>query len=161
MKKSGIVISILIFIIFILIFCFIYFSGILALNKNAKSEWDVSIVNIQSKNQIGDAANDSAPVYDKTTATFKTLLTSPGDSITYDITIKNKGKIDAKLNKIIMGETTSSDIVAEISGVKEGQILKAGQSHYAHVVISYDKSASKKSEILKSSLSVKLDYIKM
>lgn len=160
MKKSNIIISVLIFVIFILVFCFIYFSGVLVFNKKSDDGLGVSIVNIQSKEQIGGASNESAPVFDKTSATFKSNFATPGDYITYEITIENNGKEDAKLKKIVMGDTNNTAITSEISGVSEGQLLKAGQSHFALVTIKYDENAQKSPESLKSSLTVKLDYVK-
>lgn len=158
MKKSNILIGILVFILFIMVICIIYYSGILIAGKNKDNDWDISIINVQSKDQVGSASNGAAPVYDKTTATFKTILVMPGDSITYEVTVENKSKIDAKVKKITTSKVDNNAILFETSGIKEGQVLKAGARHSMFVKVSYDKDIKTEPEVLKSSLTVKIDY---
>lgn len=158
MKKSNIIIGILVIILLIMTGFVAYYSGVLLFGKKSDSNWNVTFVNIQSKDQVGEADNDGAPIYDKTSATFKTILVNPGDSITYEVTIENKGKIDAKVKKINISEVNNEAIVFDVSGVKEGQVLKAKEKQTMLVTVSYNKDFQNEPESLKSTLTVKIDY---
>ena len=68
--------------------------------SNIASNFLVKITDIQSTVQSGSASDAQEPTHDNTTATFKTNLVSPGDSMKYDITVENQGNIDAVLESI-------------------------------------------------------------
>ena len=59
--------------------------------SNITSDWKVLITDIQSKTLSGAATDAETPSHTETTATFKTNLVSPGDSMQYDITVENRG----------------------------------------------------------------------
>lgn len=75
------------------------FATKLEVNGNAEitGEWDVEITNIVASAVEGDA-KPGTPTFTNTTAQFDTDLLKPGDSVTYTITIANKGTIDATLS---------------------------------------------------------------
>ena len=160
MKKNHIIIMTLIGIIFIMSLAFAAFSSLLTINGNASidNSWNVEITNIVSKNKIGNASNNGEPVYTKTSATFKTVLISPGDSMTYDVTIKNKGTVDAKLKKITLTNSNNPAIIFETSGIKENDVLIV-HSVSGRNPIKYNDEITSQPEVLNASLTVKLDYI--
>ena len=49
--------------------------------SNITSNWSVKITDIQSKVISGTPTDSQSPSYTDTTATFKTRLTSPGDTM--------------------------------------------------------------------------------
>ncbi|MBR2708568.1 MAG: hypothetical protein IKE90_03965 [Bacilli bacterium] len=161
MKKNHIIIMTLIGIIFIMSLAFAAFSSLLTINGNASidNSWNVEITNIVSKNKIGNASNNGEPVYTKTSATFKTVLISPGDSMTYDVTIKNKGTVDAKLKKITLTNSNNPAIIFETSGIKENDVLKVNEEQIFTVKVKYNDEITSQPEVLNASLTVKLDYI--
>ncbi len=161
MKRKYIIIGILVVIICLLVVGFAAFSTNLTINGTARidSKWDVEIINIVSKDKVGSASDTSAPIYTKTSATFKTTLVSPGDSMTYDVTVKNSGTLDAKVDKITLTDSNNPAIIFETSGINEGDILEASDTHTFTVKVSYDKDVTSQPATLNASLTVKLDYV--
>lgn len=161
MKKNHIIIMILVSIIFIMSVGFAAFSSILSINGTASIDntWNVEIINIISKDKVGSASNNGEPVYTKTSATFKTSLISPGDSMTYDVTIKNKGTIDAKLKKISLTDSNNPAIIFETSGINEGDVLKVNEEKIFTVIVKYNSNTTSQPDLLNASLTVKLDYV--
>ena len=71
------------------------------------SKWDVQIIGISSGTPTGTGENAIAPSYTGTTANMEANLYVPGDAMTYDITIKNNGTIDAVLSDIIKSNSNN------------------------------------------------------
>ena len=125
--------------------------------SNITSNWSVKITDIQSKVVNGTPTNASEPTHDDTTATFRTRLTSPGDTMQYDVTISNEGDIDAKLDKITVPESTNSAIGFEVKGIEEGSLLEAKQTAILTVTVKYNDVTEQPSD-LTADLEVTLDY---
>ena len=125
--------------------------------SNITSNWNVKITNIQSKVVSGAPTDAETPDYTDTTATFKTRLTSPGDTMQYDVTVSNEGDIDAKLDRINVPESTNPAIGFEVSGIKEGSLLEAKQSAILTVIVKYNDVTEQPSD-LTADLEVTLDY---
>ena len=125
--------------------------------SNITSNWSVKITDIQSKVVNGTPANASAPTHTDTTATFRTTLTSPGDTMQYDVTVSNEGDIDAKLDKITIPESTNPAIGFEVKGIEEGSLLEAKQTALLTVTVKYNDVTEQPSD-LTADLEVTLDY---
>ena len=125
--------------------------------SNITSNWSVKITNIQSKVVSGAPTDAQNPSYTDTTATFKTRLTSPGDTMQYDVTVSNEGDIDAKLDKITVPESTNPAIGFEVSGIKEGSLLEAKQTAILTVTVKYN-NVTEQPDDLTADLKVTLDY---
>ena len=125
--------------------------------SNITSNWNVKITNIQSKVVNGTPSDVTAPAHTDTTATFKTKLTSPGDTMKYDVTVSNEGDIDAKLDKINVPESTNPAIDFEVSGIEEGSLLEAGNKAILTVIVKYNEVTSQP-EDLTANLEVTLEY---
>ena len=125
--------------------------------SNITSNWSVKITDIQSKVVNGTPANASDPTHTDTTATFRTTLTSPGDTMQYDVTVSNEGDIDAKLDKITIPESTNPAIGFEVSGIEEGSLLEAKQTALLTVTVKYNDVTEQPSD-LTADLEVTLDY---
>ena len=125
--------------------------------SNITSNWSVKITDIQSKVVNGTPANASAPTHTDTTATFRTTLTSPGDTMQYDVTVSNEGDIDAKLDKITIPESTNPAIGFEVKGIEEGSLLEAKQTALLTVIVKYNNVTEQPSN-LTADLKVTLDY---
>ena len=125
--------------------------------SNITSNWSVKITDIQSKVVNGTPANASEPTHTDTTATFRTTLTSPGDTMQYDVTVSNEGDIDAKLDKITIPESTNPAIGFEVSGIEEGSLLEAKQTAILTVTVKYNDVTEQPSN-LTADLEVTLDY---
>ena len=126
--------------------------------SNITSDWKVLITDIQSRNVVGRAENAEEPSHTETTATFKTNLYLPGDSITYDVTVENQGSIDAVLKTIQKSDSNNNAIIFETSGIQEGEVLKASESTKFSVTVSYNASTTSQPSNITSDLEVTLDY---
>ena len=122
------------------------------------SNWDVQITNITQGTPTGTGENAVAPSYTVTTATMEANLYSPGDAMTYEITIQNKGTIDAVLSKITKSDSNNPAILFETSGVNEGDTLLAGETAKMTVKISYNSSVTSQPENLSAEMAVTLEY---
>lgn len=125
--------------------------------SNITSNWSVKITDIQSKVVNGTPANASEPTHTDTTATFSTTLTSPGDTMQYDVTVLNEGNIDAKLDKITIPESTNPAIGFEVSGIEEGSLLRSKETAILTVIVKYNNVTEQPSN-LTADLEVTLDY---
>ena len=125
--------------------------------SNITSNWSVKITNIESKVVSGAPTDAQSPSYTDTTATFKTRLTSPGDTMQYDVTVSNEGDIDAKLDKITVPESNNPAIGFEVKGIREGSLLEAKQSAILTVIVKYNDVTEQPSD-LTADLEVTLDY---
>ena len=127
--------------------------------SNIGSEWNVLITDIESNVLSGQAEDVELPHSDGTTATFKTNLVSPGDSMQYDIKVENQGSIDAVLKSITKTDSNNDAIVFEISGIEQGDVLKADDYTIMHVTVTYNSSITSQPNTLTSDLELTLDYV--
>jgi len=137
-KFKKIVILILVATIFIMSSAYALLYRNLRINGNASivASWKVGITGIKEGTKIGSAVSTSVPSYTISTASFDAQLENPNDSIEYIITIKNSGKIDAKLNNITSTQSGNNSIVYEIIGINENDVLKAGESVEVKIKVS-------------------------
>ena len=136
------------------------FSSQLKINgtSSISSSWNVLITDITSGSIVGGASNASEPTHTNTTATFSTNLVSPGDSITYTITVENKGTIDATLTGIDVNTNNNPAIEFETTGIEEGDSLLQGASDELYVKVTYSDSVTSQPESTNSTITVTLDY---
>lgn len=106
------------------------------------SVWEVGIVDITEKDKIGKATSKTTPTYTSTTATFDVSLIQPGDSISYDVKIKNFGTLNAIVDSINILTDTNETIIYEVSGVKENDRLDAGKETTLTVKVTFDENAT-------------------
>ena len=161
MKKNNIIITFLIAIVCIMAITYAAFSTTLNINgtANIDSNWDIKITDVTTKNIIGEATKAFEPVVSDTSATFKTNLTSPGDSMTYTVTVTNEGTVDAKVESINMTESQNPAIVFSTSGINENDLLKAGESQKYDVTIAYNSNVTTQPTELSGTLTAKLNYV--
>ena len=127
--------------------------------SNIDSTWSVKITSITPNSIVGTAEDKpEVTTYNDTSATFGVILKSPGDSITYDITIENQGTIDAVLKTIMKTDTNNSAILFETSGVNENDELKVGEIATMKVKVTYNPEITSQPTDLDSTLNIELDY---
>ena len=127
--------------------------------SNISTSWNISITDITTSNKVGSASVSGTPSYDGLTASFNTNLVLPGDSITYDIKVENKGNLNAKLSKITLDKTDNPAIEFETSGIKEGDVLKQGAYTTLSIKVTYSNSVTSQPTNLDASLTVTLDFV--
>ena len=127
--------------------------------SNIDSTWDVQITDIQSEVVSGSPTNQIEPTHDKLSATFHTKLYKPNDTMKYDITVSNLGSVDAKLDKINVPENSSTAISYEVTGIKEGDLLKSNETALLTVTVKYNDVTSQPSqEELNINFNITLEY---
>ena len=109
-------------------------------SSTVTSNWDIEITNVTAGTPTGSAENAVAPSYDKLWASMEANLYDKGDAMEYDVTIENKGTLDAKLNDIITNLDNSNNeaVLITFSGYTKGEVLKAQTSKVVHVKIEYN-----------------------
>ena len=162
-KKRSIVLGTLVGIMLLMIVAYAAFNSQLRINgtSNITSNFAVKITGITSGSIVGGASNASDPTYDNEnglTASFSTNLTSPGDSITYTITVENQGSIDATLTGIEVNTGNNDAIVFETSGIEEGDNLLQGAKDELLVKVSYSDSVTSQPTNTTSNITVTLNY---
>ena len=127
--------------------------------SNIDSTWDVQITDIQSEVLSGSPTNEIEPTHDKLSATFHTKLYKPNDTMKYDITVSNLGSVDAKLDRINVPENESTAISYEVTGIKEGDLLKSNETALLTVTVKYNDVTSQPSqEELNINFDITLEY---
>ena len=127
--------------------------------SNISSEWKVLITDIQSSVLNGTPENSEEPSHTDTTATFKTNLVSPGDSMQYTVTVENRGSIDAVLKTLSKTDSSNDAIIFEITGIEQGDTLKAHNSTTFNVTVTYNRDVTTQPDNLTSDLTITLDYV--
>ena len=133
----------------------------LTINGSASidSTWRVEITNIASKDVVGDAVNKTDPSYTATTANFSVGFTQPGDSITYDITVTNKGTLDAVVESINVNKGDNPAITYTTSGLKRGdKILKNNGTNTLTIKVDYDSSVTSQPASTTNDITVTINY---
>lgn len=106
------------------------------------SVWNVGIVDIVEKDKIGSATSKTAPSYTSTTATFDVSLMNPGDSISYDIKVKNAGTLNAKVDSINVITDDNDAITYEVSGINQNDKLNVQEEKNLKVKVTFNKDAT-------------------
>ena len=140
---------------------------------NITSTWDVQITNIEARDPVGTASNVDATVAPGgLSATFEAKVISPGDSVTYDVTVKNNGTLDAILSSIVFSQENTGDkiegqelsetdpIVYTKANIEQGEKLTASSEKTFQITVAYNDSVTSQpaSEQLKSALTMTLTY---
>ena len=123
------------------------------------STWRVEITNITSKDVVGDAINKVDPSYTATTANFSAGFTQPGDSITYDITVTNKGTLDAVVESITVNKGDNPAITYTTSGLKRGdKLAKNNGTNTLTIKVDYDSSVTSQPASTTNNIIVTINY---
>ena len=160
--KKKIVIGALCALIMIMAVGYALLSQQLSINGSASitSNWQVEITNITEKEKSTGATTNNTN-YTATTASFNTSLTSPGDYALYEVTVTNKGTLDAVLAAkptVTTGNNTA--ITYELEGIASGDKLPATTNNTKTftIKVQYNPSTTKQPNNLTSNIEVTLNY---
>ena len=159
-KKRNIIIFSLVGVLLCMVVGYAAFQTRLEIKGTSKvtSNWDIRITNVTDGTPTGSAENASAPDWDELTASMEANLYDKGDAMEYDVTIENRGTIDAKLNDVLanLENSNSEAVLITFSGYAKGEILKAGGSKLIHVKIEYNPDYD--GEETSSEVTIDFDY---
>ena len=116
-QKKNLIIGGLMAVVLVMVVGYAAFASSLKISgtSNISTSWNISITDVSTSNKVGSASVSGTPEYGGLSASFSTNLVLPGDSITYDIKVENKGNLNAKLNKITLDKTDNPVILFETS----------------------------------------------
>ena len=169
-KTKNALIGGLLAIVFVMAVGYAAFAQQLTINGTASvtSAWQVELTDIEatSTNATGtdvpsadSGADGGTALINSSTAQFKADLKSPGDSVTYTVTVENKGNINAQVKSI---EFTEGDDGAPISytytGINQGDPLNASDSTTFTVTVTYDDTVESQPETLNNTLTMHVNY---
>lgn len=123
--------------------------------------WDVYISDIKLKNSTGRAQEvNPAYVSNKVNANFEVDLYMPGDSVEYEVTVKNDGNIDATLRTVTTNATNTNEDIRFTHTIKQGEVLKKESETKFTFKIVFDERATTlptNSDLIE--VTMKLDYL--
>ncbi len=126
---------------------------------NIVSTWNIEFTKIVKQSTVGGVTETKTPTASGTTATFNVDFKSPGDKIIYEITVENKGTLNAIVNDINAKEEDSDAVSFEIFNISVGDKLSTGSSIKFQIQISYDENITAQPNILKNTLTVSINFI--
>lgn len=106
-------------------------------SKKTEEKWDVQVVGIETID-INGSASAGNPSFNATSVTFDADLVQPGDSVTYRVTVENKGTIDANLAGTNFTEQEDGSPAVIYSHVEPASTLEAGARTTFTVTATYD-----------------------
>lgn len=128
----------------------------------ATGNWAVEIISITPTGQVG-ATDAPAPSFTATSATFSVNLAYPGATSSYQVAIKNKGNINAKLSTITDLTTINSAapvyITYAISGVAVNDTLAPNATATATVTVTWASSATTNPSGASKAATIAFNYI--
>lgn len=136
------------------------FAQPLASNSNQVTDsWNISFNDMKLQSQVSGAKEVNSPSFTSNKANFYISLAEKGDKIVYELTIKNSGTLNAKVDSIyIIPENKPSDqIIYSVGGINLGDELKAGESTKMTVTAMYNNSATVTGSV-KKDMSVIVNY---
>ena len=130
-------------------------------NKTNATDWNISFTKAIQRNITGNAKEVKPVSYTATTASFAVELTAVGDSVTYDFTITNNGKLDALVESVYIVPTNKEDdvIIFQTSNLKAGDELLAGESKDIRVTAQFNPNYSGDATNLQKSATVIINFI--
>lgn len=161
MKNSkNVIIGTLIAVIIVMAVGYSTFATQLSLNGTAEitGEWNVKITAIEAQD-VSEGCDSGEPQFTNTSATFNAKLLKPGDSITYVITIKNAGTIDAKLDKITCTPDESGSPAITYTTINPAETLLAGEETTLTIKVVYDEETTKIPEIKTKTITGIVEYV--
>ena len=122
------------------------------------SKWDIEITDLQLKQESGDA-EDVSHSFDALTANMEANFYTPGDEITYEVTVSNLGTLDAVLDSIKINMDSQDIIEFKVDGITSGEELKQGTSTKFDVIIKYNENITSQPGETSIDFSMNLNYL--
>lgn len=123
--------------------------------------WDVYISGIKLKNSTGRAQEvNPASVSNKVNANFEVDLYMPGDSVEYEVTVKNDGNIDATLRTVTTNATNTNEDIRFTHTIKQGEVLKKeSETKFTFKIMFDERATTLPTNSDPIEVTMKLDYL--
>ena len=110
---------------------------------NMRGTWDIKITDISEASRTGKADPGTPTISTSgVSASFEANLWMPGDSITYNITVKNNGNIDAALKELVPSVENGVQQVKFSNNAVQGKVLRQSESYTFQVSVVFDENAT-------------------
>ena len=110
---------------------------------NMRGTWDIKITDISEASRTGKADPGTPTISSSgVSASFEANLWMPGDSITYNITVKNNGNIDAALKELVPSVENGVQQVKFSNNAVQGKVLRQKESYTFQVSVVFDEDAT-------------------
>ena len=110
---------------------------------NMRGEWDIKITDISEASRTGKADPGTPTISSSgVSASFEANLWMPRDSITYNITVKNNGNIDAALKELVPSVENGVQQVKFSNNAVQGKVLRQSESYTFQVSVVFDEDAT-------------------
>ena len=164
-KKKDVLIIVMLIAVVCMSSAFAVLSQRLEISGTAtvKGNWGVEITGITPTATQGTGTSSSTNA-DLTVATFGAELLQPGDSVTYTVTVENKGNIDARLDSISSkatpeyGTDDNQYVSYTYDGISSNSVLKAGESISFNVTVQYSSDIVS-TTTMSATLTTVLNYV--
>ena len=161
MHKCSII-MVLLAVVFVMAIGYAAFSQQLTINGTASidSSWDVHIEDIAVNGTTLDGNNVSATVGDdKLSASFQAELVSPGSSVTYDVTVKNGGTLNAKLESITFTDDNNDAIEYSYAGITQNDVINVDGTQTFTVTVKFNDTYTSTPANKTSNLTMYLSFV--
>ena len=129
-------------------------------SANISSSWDVHIEDIALNNETLGAQNVKATVGENNlSATFEVQLTTPGSSVTYNVTVRNGGNLDAKLDSIAFTNSNNDAIEYSYTGITENDVINDGDAQTFTITVKFNDAYTQMPADTTSSVVMNLTYV--
>ena len=158
-NSKGLFVVGLLAIILVMSVGYATFTTDLKINGSAEitGEWDVQIIGIEATT-VNGSASAGTPTFNATSATFDADLVKPGDSVTYTVTIENKGSIAATLAGTTFTEQLDGSPAIIYSHTEPAKSLEAGAKTTMTVTATYDESYETIPEVTSKTITGLVQY---
>ena len=144
-KKRNIIIGTLCFLLVFMGIGYSILSQTLNISgiANMKGTWDIKITDISEASRTGKADPGTPTISSSgVSASFEANLWMPGDSITYNVTVKNNGNIDAALKELVPSVENGVQQVKFSNNAVQGKVLRQKESYTFQVSVVFDEDAT-------------------
>ncbi|MBS7021222.1 MAG: hypothetical protein KH135_05120 [Firmicutes bacterium] len=128
---------------------------------NISSSWDILFTSV-TEGTLTDSKTISKNITDGTSLTLNVELNQPGASATYNVTVANRGSLDASLASIKDVEegnkASPTAIKYKVEGINTGDSLLANTEQTFQVIVTWDKSVDITSDHMEKEIKVTLNY---
>ena len=144
MNKKQIIIVAMCFVLCMMVVGYATFGQNLNIDGTAdiESNWNILFTSVTAKEQTSGATFTSTPTISGTTLTFGLDLKAPGDGVKLDVTVANKGTLNAIINNIEAKKGANEVVKIEITGIKKGDKLGKGESKTFEIYITFYSSVT-------------------
>lgn len=140
-KRNIIILSLLIALLFMSVgYCLLATDFEITGTTEIVGNWNIAITDVKVINESPDIKAEFD--FTDTSLNFKTLLNKPGDSVTYQVTLENRGTIAADLSQVLFKEGDEGSSAIKYETKNFDPLLEAGEKSTFLITTTYDEKVT-------------------